>query len=112
MVVVYLCHVGLDGLAIANVGLIMLMSMATLRKSWPTSLEVILPNHDVRQWAVLLMVVWIGAMLWLGGLGHGRLHSQQVLRSLGLPIRYAPAGLTLFIVLAGLAGWLLHDHWF
>ncbi|MGB3616059.1 MAG: hypothetical protein WBA10_19865 [Elainellaceae cyanobacterium] len=111
-VVIYLCHVGLDGLAIANVGLILLMSMATLRKSWPTSLEIVLPDHDVRQWATLLIVVWIGAMLWLGGLSYGRSHVQQLLRGLGLPVRYAPSGLTLLMLLAGLIGWLIHDYWF
>lgn len=100
----YLAQVGQDGIAIANVVLIVAMSVATLRKAWPMGLEVIFPDYDAKQWATLLMVIWMGGITWLVLLGYGRSRLQRILRQLGLSARYAAplmAGLTLLTVLIG-----------
>ena len=104
VLLLYLAQVGPDGIAIANIVLVMAMTLATLLKAWPSALDALFPNHDARQWATVLIVIWIGGIGWLVLLGYGRSHLQRVLQSLGLPGRYAAplmAGLALIAVLLG-----------
>ena len=102
--VAYLAQVGRDGLAIANVALVLTMSAATLSKAWPTSLDALLPDHNAKQWAALLIVIWAGGILWLALMASGRSHLQLLLQRLGLAGRYAAplaAGLAAMAVLLG-----------
>ncbi|MGF1514230.1 MAG: hypothetical protein ACFB5Z_11120 [Elainellaceae cyanobacterium] len=107
--VLYLCQVGLDGIAVANVGLIFMMSLATLKKSWPAVLGGALPGSNSRLWAAALIAIWIGAILWLYLLVYGRTAMQKILRYSNVSMRHAASLLTLSTLSAGFVGWFIYS---
>ncbi len=106
--VIYLVQVERDGIALANFGLVVTMSLITLQKTWPAGLGGTLPQSNARLWAASLIALWLGAMIWFYLLSLGRSQTQQILRHLDLPLRYAPSLVTLFTLSAGVLGWLVH----
>lgn len=108
-IVIHLCQVGGDGIALANFGLILAMSLATLKKSWPAALDAALPHTNARLWAASLIVIWLGSMVWLYLLVYGRWAMQQFLRDLDVSVRYAASLLALLTLSAGFFGWFLYS---